>query len=95
MASNANTEQKQAKAAIEPGTLQLDLGYSIPEAKATFSLKVPMSAFSVQPSPDRHTIAFRKWWVRHKGRSFGKGSLIRPRSANAEIDSKSTLPSCS
>jgi hypothetical protein len=67
------------KLAIEPQppSLELDLGYSIIEARPSIKLKISLGAFSRRTHSDRFSLSLRKWWVRWQGRADGKAEIMQ------------------
>jgi hypothetical protein len=64
------------KIGIEPPGLELDLGYSILEARPSVKLKLSLGALARKDDADRFAIPLRKWWVRFHGRRHGKQGLV-------------------
>ncbi len=61
---------------IEPPGLELDLGFSILDARPSVKLKLSFGPLSRKTTSDHFTIPLRKWWVRMHGSRHAKQGLI-------------------
>lgn len=72
------TVTSSPKIGIEPPGLELDLGYSILDARPSVKLKLSLGALSRKTDGQRFSVPLRKWWVRIHGRMHGKRGIVSP-----------------
>ncbi|MDP3244408.1 MAG: hypothetical protein Q8M83_01975, partial [bacterium] len=70
------TETSSPKIGIEPPGLELDLGYSLLDARPSVKLKLSLGALSRKADAERFAIPLRKWWVKFHGRLHGKRGIV-------------------
>ena len=69
--------KKTATTAIDPPSLELDLGYSLTDAKTSLKLKFSLGTIGLKKKSDPFSLSLSKWWVSWRGSRDGKKGVLR------------------